>query len=60
MKKIHDANLVQAQAAAQASAESQFADHVQPVMTEVKEMMDTGDSISDASLEKIARWKLGL
>lgn len=52
--------LVQAQAAAQASAESQFADHIQPVMTEVKEMIDSGDSISDASLEKIARWKLGL
>lgn len=60
MHKIHGAMLEQAQAAAEASAESQFVEHIKPVMTEVSGLLDSNDSISDASLEKIARWKLGL
>lgn len=50
----------QAQAAASANADSQFEQHVKPVMDDIKSLLDSADSLSDASLEHIARWKLGL
>jgi len=60
LKKIHGLMLEQAQAAASADADSQFNEHVAPVMAEIKGILDSKDTLSDASLESLARWKLGL
>ena len=60
LEKIHAKMMEDAMAAAEASADSQFDDHVKPVMEEIRAMMASGDSLSDESLEALARWKLGL
>jgi hypothetical protein len=60
LKKIHDAMLEQAKAAAEAHESVQFKDHIHPVMMEIKGMLASSDSLSDKSLETIAKWKLGL
>ena len=60
LKKIHDAMLDQAKAAAAADESVQFKDHIHPVMMEIKGLLASSESLSDKSLESIARWKLGL
>jgi hypothetical protein len=60
LAKIRGDTMQAAEAAAAASEETQFQDHVLPVMEEVKGLLAPGDSLSQKSLEKLARWKLGL
>ena len=60
LEAIHKQRLEQAQAAAAASEEDQYKTHILPVMMEIKEVLAVSDSLSDESLENLARWKLGL
>jgi hypothetical protein len=60
LAKIHMAMIEQAQAASAVDEETQFDEHVAPVMEDIKDMLAPGDKLSDASLEIIARWKLAL
>ena len=63
---IHSKQLKQSRAAATANAEDQFKTRILPVMMEIKGILvassskSSSDSLSDESLEKLARWKLGL
>jgi hypothetical protein len=59
LKKIHDAMLNQAKAAAEAHESVQFKDHVHPVMMEIKGLLASSDSLNDKSLEAIAQVETG-
>jgi hypothetical protein len=60
LEAIHKKLLEQAQAAAAASDSDQYQTHILPVMMEIKSVLANSDSLSDESLENLARWKLGL
>lgn len=60
LEAIHMKILEQAQAAAAATEDDQYMTHILPVMMEIKEVLAVSDSLSDESLENLARWKLGL
>lgn len=60
LAKIQGMMAEQAAAAAATDEASQFNDHVAPVMEEIKGLLASEDSLGDASLESLARWKLGL
>lgn len=60
LEAIHKKLLEQAQAAAAATDHDQYQTHILPVMMEIKSVLASSDSLSDESLENLARWKLGL
>lgn len=61
MKKEHDNLVKQAEAVAKAKEEKEFQERVLPVMNELETLLKkSNDTLSKASLETIAKWKLNM